>query len=156
MNAVSTSGEAKVNRITGPRLRSTKSHCQSSILASLAMAPFVFVRRDGKKTPIQTPYMGPYRVLELGDKTYTINYGGIDRLKPVHTDLEAPVRVAAPMSRATTPKTDTRASCSGPSTSGSCRASSLRSPAHPQRPLGPPTRPPGSLTQVLPPLGGVV
>ena len=80
-------------------------HRQTLVLASLARTPFVFVCRDGKKKPLQTPYTGPYRVLMRGDKTFIIDYGGreetvsIDHLKPAHTDSEAPVQVARPPRR---------------------------------------------------------
>ena len=55
---------------------------------------YVFIRRDGYKTPLQQQYIGPFRVLQHGEKIFKINYGGkpesisVDRLKPAHTDSE--------------------------------------------------------------------
>ena len=53
-----------------------------------------FIRRDGHKTPLQQPYMGPFRVIQHGEKYFKIDYGGkpesisVDRLKPAYTDPE--------------------------------------------------------------------
>ncbi len=77
---------------------------------SLGSTPFVFLRRDGHKNPLQTPYTGPYRVLEWGGKAFKIDYGGrtelvsVDRLKPAHTDLETEVPVAQPPRRGRPPQ----------------------------------------------------
>ena len=58
----------------------------------LRRAQFVFVRRDAHKTPLQTPYTGPFRVLEAGAKSFLLAVGGrqdhisIDKLKPARLD----------------------------------------------------------------------
>ena len=84
-------------------------HSRVSVPAALATTPFVFLRRDGHKNPLQTPYTGPYRVLDRGDKAFTIDYGGrpervsIDRLKPAHTDPSEPVPLAQPPRRGRPP-----------------------------------------------------
>ena len=76
---------------------------------SLKVAPFVFVRRDAHRQPLQTPYTGPYRVIEHGDKTFIVDMGGrqetvsIDRLKPAHVDVTAPVPLALPPRRGRPP-----------------------------------------------------
>ena len=65
----------------------------SSFPTSLKDTPYVFIRRDGHKTPLQQPYTGPFRVLQHGEKFFQVDYGGkpesisVDRLKPAHTDL---------------------------------------------------------------------
>ena len=76
---------------------------------TLAVAPYVFIRRDGHKTPLQTPYTGPYKVINRTDKAFTIDMGGreetvsIDRLKPAHVDPTAPVPLAQPPRRGRPP-----------------------------------------------------
>jgi len=63
---------------------------------------FVFIRRDGYKNPLLTPYTGPFRVIEHGDKFFKVDYGGrtetisVDRLKPAHTDPEDDPTVQPP------------------------------------------------------------
>jgi len=64
----------------------------SHVPSELCRAQFVFVRRDAHRTPLQAPYTGPFRVLEVGDKSFLLAVGGrqdrvsIDRLKPAHLD----------------------------------------------------------------------
>lgn len=64
----------------------------SSFPPSMKDPPYVFIRRDGHKTPLQQPYMGPFRVIQHGEKFFKVDYGGkpesisVDRLKPAHTD----------------------------------------------------------------------
>lgn len=59
---------------------------------SLAKSAHVFVRVDCHRAPLTPPYKGPYKVLERGDKAYTIDNNGkpdivsIDRLKPAHME----------------------------------------------------------------------
>jgi cleavage and polyadenylation specificity factor subunit 1 len=66
---------------------------------------YVFLRRDAHRSPLQRPYEGPFRVVQPGDKTFTIDMGGkhevvsADRLKPAHLDLDQPVQVAQPRRR---------------------------------------------------------
>lgn len=54
----------------------------------LKTAKFVFVRDDTTKKPLQSPYRGPYEVIERNEKVFKIEINGkhvtvsIDRLKP--------------------------------------------------------------------------
>jgi cleavage and polyadenylation specificity factor subunit 1 len=81
----------------------TRSKKSSFIPQSLKLAKFVFVRKDGYKTPLQPPYLGPFRVINHGEKFFDIDYGGkserisIDRLKPAHTDPEIDPAVQPPL-----------------------------------------------------------
>ncbi len=72
---------------------------------TLLVTPYVFVRKDGHRNPLQTPYTGPYKVVSRSEKTFVIDMGGreetvsVDRLKPAHTDATAPVPLARPPAR---------------------------------------------------------
>ncbi len=83
---------------------------KSYIHPKLMETPFVFIRRGGHRNPLQTPYTGPYKVVEHGSKFFKIDYGGkeetisIDRLKPAHVDMTAPVPLAKPPARGRPPK----------------------------------------------------
>ena len=76
---------------------------------TLTVAPYVFMRRDAHRNPLQTPYTGPYRVISKADKAFVIDYGGreetvsIDRLKPAHVDPTSPVPLAQPPRRGRPP-----------------------------------------------------
>ena len=76
---------------------------------TLAVSPYVFIRHDAHRNPLQTPYTGPYRVLSRDNKAFVIDYGGreetvsIDRLKPAHVDPTAPVPLAQPPRRGRPP-----------------------------------------------------
>ena len=73
-------------------------------------AEFVFVRRDASHGPLQTPYTGPYRVLERHDKFYRLQCGergesvSVDRLKPAYADPDHPIQPAIPPRRGRLPK----------------------------------------------------
>jgi len=67
------------------------------IFKDLATTSHVFLWHGALRGALQAPYVGPYRVLHRGDKTYTIEVQGaaktvsIDRLKPayvLHVDTE--------------------------------------------------------------------
>ena len=96
-------GVAPVNPVSGPaplatffyRMRSiapapSNHHSvqQPYVPAGLRTASHVYVRHDAARRPLQRPYDGPYRVLEAGDKVFTILRQGtpyvvsVDRLKP--------------------------------------------------------------------------
>ena len=85
---------------------SIKSHVPSA----LNQAKFVFVRHDATKKPLQTPYDGPYEVLERTPKYFTLQIGdrtdriSIDRLKLAHLDQSQPPQVAQPPKRGRPPK----------------------------------------------------
>ena len=76
---------------------------------TLTVAPFVFVRRDAHRNPLQAPYTGPYKVLTHGEKTFVVDVGGrpetisVDRLKPAHVDPTSPVPLAQPPRRGRPP-----------------------------------------------------
>ncbi|KAL5457266.1 hypothetical protein EMCRGX_G034513 [Ephydatia muelleri] len=42
----------------------------------MQQSQFVFVRRDAHRTPFQRPYEGPFKVMQAGEKTFTIDRGG--------------------------------------------------------------------------------
>ena len=69
---------------------------------SLSTAKYVHVRRDGKKTPLQTPYEGSYKALHRTSKFFRLQVGAreetvsIDRLKSARVDEEVPIQVAVP------------------------------------------------------------
>ena len=77
--------------------------------ASLRTAKFVFIRREFTKSPLQTPYHGPYEVLRRSDKYFTVKVGtrdenvSIDRLKAAFIDNAEPVTVAQPPRRGRPP-----------------------------------------------------
>lgn len=55
---------------------------------------FVFVRVDGYRAPLRTPYEGPFQILERHDKFFVLDLGtrtdtvSIDRLKPANLNIE--------------------------------------------------------------------
>ena len=84
----------------------------SSIPLNLKQSKFVFVRRDSHRTPLQRPYEGPFKVIQSGDKTFTVDRGGrqemisVDRLKPAFIDLESPAVSAEPRNHGRLPTRD--------------------------------------------------
>ena len=62
---------------------------------ALATTTHVFVRHDAVRKPLQSPYDGPYLVLERTDKFFKLNIKGredtvsIDRLKPAYLDIDS-------------------------------------------------------------------
>ena len=76
----------------------------------LLEAKFVFVRTDARKTPLQTPFTGPYAVIARNNKFFTLQMGNkqdtvsIDRLKEaIVQDDGFPVPVAQPPRRGRPP-----------------------------------------------------
>ena len=69
----------------------------------LKVAPYVFIRQDGHRDPLQATYTGPYKVIPHSDKEFLVDIGGrpdnisIDRLKTAHADTTAPVPLAQPL-----------------------------------------------------------
>ena len=76
-----------------------------SIPPALYESPFVFIRRDSHRSPLQRPYEGPFKVIKPGEKTFEVEIGNrtetisIDRLKPAHVDIDQPVPIALPRPR---------------------------------------------------------
>uniref|UniRef100_A0A0L8GNG9 Uncharacterized protein n=1 Tax=Octopus bimaculoides TaxID=37653 RepID=A0A0L8GNG9_OCTBM len=82
-----------------PSAEMTHGTPKSSVPNDLHMANFVFVRRDTRRKPLQSPYDGPYQVIHPGNKTFQLLIGeqdtvSIDILKPAHLDINSPVQVA--------------------------------------------------------------
>jgi len=55
--------------------------------------PYVFVRVDARRSPLQRPYVGPFKVLARRKKAFKLqlndrktDYVAIDRLKPAYVD----------------------------------------------------------------------
>ena len=77
---------------------------------ALRRAKFVFVRRDARKSPLQTPYDGPYEVVSRSPKYFVLQLGNqqdtvsIDWLKPAYLDQSIPNQVAQPPRRGGPPK----------------------------------------------------
>ena len=88
-----------------PTPTSQHGSIRTSVPPDLQLAKFVFIRRDGHRTPFQRPYEGPFKVIEPGRKTFEVEVGGrtttvsTDRLKPACMDMSQPVQVAVPKSR---------------------------------------------------------
>ena len=85
-------------------------HIRTHLPGTLQKAKFVFVRRDARRAPLQTPYDGPFEVVERSNKHFTLRLGNqldkvsIDRLKPAHIDQTHPPNVAEPPRRGRPPK----------------------------------------------------
>ena len=76
-----------------------------SVPKSLLTSNFVFVRRDTHRPPLATPYDGPFRVLERGEKFFILDIGGrrdsvsVDRLKPAYIGSNEQLPVTMPRKR---------------------------------------------------------
>ena len=87
-----------------------EKHIKTNVPGALRHARFVFIRRDARKAPLQTPYEGPFEVLKHGDKFFKLRIGNeedtvsIDRLKPAYVDKSQPTQVAIPPKRGRPPK----------------------------------------------------
>ena len=72
------------------------------IPSDLQSSEYIFIHRDGYRTPLQHPYEGPFHVLERNPKFFMIDFGGkpdtvsVDHLKLAHLDISHPVQVAKP------------------------------------------------------------
>ncbi len=101
---------------TPPRTNSRTSY----VSPSLSLCSHVFIRRDAVKSPLQTPYDGPYKVLDRSSKYFTVDIRGqrrtisLDRLKPAYIESNSdnheliPASTSATIpSRASSPPPDT-------------------------------------------------
>ncbi len=43
---------------------------------TLQVTPYIFICKDGHRNPLQSPYTGPYKVLERGPKFFKIDMSG--------------------------------------------------------------------------------
>lgn len=105
----------------------------------LATRPFVFLRTDGTKQPLQAPYTGPHKVLRRTAKSFVIDRHGrketvsIDRLKPAFVD-DTVVEDSTPIADASTNPTP-----------ASSTATSVPVPSLPLPCLPPPSSPRSNL-----------
>ena len=94
------------------------------ISKALATCTHVFVRHDAIRKPLQSPYDGPYKVLQRKEKYFVVDAKGkqdtisLDRLKPAHLDnsVSIPPVITEPSPTAhdnTTPQTTARVTRSG-------------------------------------------
>ena len=98
----------------------------SRVHPALKSASHVFLRVDAVRRPLVPPYLGPFRVLHRGDKTFKILQNNkpvivsIDRLKPPSLLPEAAaVPVPPPQSRTAVPSPSPAAPVPLPSSSSS-------------------------------------
>ncbi len=88
-------------RMTNSRVHSSP---QSSISGDLFSAPYVFVRHDAVRKPLQPPYDGPFKVLRRTDKYFLLDLNSrqdtvsVDRLKVAHLDPSTAVTSSPPNS----------------------------------------------------------
>ena len=67
---------------------------KSFVPKELLDSPYVFVRVDAHRSPLQRPYNGPYKVISRSDKTFVIDINGredtvsVDRLKPAPSPVQ--------------------------------------------------------------------
>ena len=79
----------------------------SKVVDGLSTATHVFLRYDAVRKPLQPPYDGPYQVLKLTDKHFTLSIKGchdtvsVDHLKPEHLDHDLP-HITPPIATSTT------------------------------------------------------
>ena len=98
-----------------PTSAHSEDRAKFNVPDNLSKAKFVFVRRHIKKSPLQTPYDGPYAVLHRSDKFFTLKVGtrednvSIDQLKAAYTEHNVPVQVAQPPRRGRPPVASTQA-----------------------------------------------
>lgn len=133
-------------RSLAPRPTTTHGTPRSSVPQDLFTSRYVFIRKDAVLPPLQQPYDGPYRVVLVGDKTFTVDLAGrqekisLDRLKPAHLDLDQPVPLAQPRRRGRPPA---RPPLPAPVPRRRGRPPRAAPPDPPRRPRGrPPRQPP--------------
>lgn len=68
---------------------------QCFVSQELKTCEFVFVRNDSITPPLQSPYDGPFKVIERSEKLFKLHINGkvkvvsIDRVKPAYIGVEA-------------------------------------------------------------------
>uniref|UniRef100_A0A0L8FHS9 Uncharacterized protein n=1 Tax=Octopus bimaculoides TaxID=37653 RepID=A0A0L8FHS9_OCTBM len=78
---------------------------RSSVPNDLRTANFVFVQRNTRRKPLQSPYDGPYEIIHPEDKSFQLLIGrrqdivSIDRFKSAYLDIDSPVQVDQPPNR---------------------------------------------------------
>ena len=78
----------------------TVSRHEPFIPKDLVICPFVFVRHDAVRVPLQAPYDGPLKVLHRADKYFILDVNecqesvSIDRLKPAYMMISRPLHQA--------------------------------------------------------------
>ncbi len=124
---------------------------RTNVPENLTNAKFVFVRRDFKKSPLQTPYDGPYEVVGKHDKYFTVKVGtradsiSVDRLKAAFVEDLVPVPVAQPPRRGRPPVNPVptpQVSTPLPLTPPPSTTQHLAPPTGSQQPQQPPLEPP--------------
>lgn len=86
---------------------------KTSVPPELHSSRYVFVRQDAHRTPLQRPYVGPFKVIQSAPKHFKVEMGSrteiisVDRLKPAHLDIDCPVQVAQPKPRGRPKKDNT-------------------------------------------------
>ena len=79
------------------QLKPVASHphkTSSHVPSALSTSSHVFVRHDAVRTPLQSPYDGPYKILKRTPKFFTLDINGkhktisLDRLKAAHIDSD--------------------------------------------------------------------
>ena len=76
-------------RATAPR---TNNHQVPFMPNDLVTCPYVFVRHDAVRAPLQAPYDRPFKVLQRTEKHFTLDMNSrhevisVDRLKPAYVD----------------------------------------------------------------------
>ena len=69
-------------------------HRQTHYPSNLGSTGYVYVRCDSHRGPLQRPYSGPFKVIQLGDKFFTVDMNGkeekitVDRLKPAYVYVD--------------------------------------------------------------------
>ena len=95
-------------------------HQSSRVDRALASASHVFLRVDTVRRPLVPPYLGQFRVLEKGDKTFIILQNNkhvtvsVDRLKPAHLLPQSGLSTSSLGPRPRAPPTPPTPSPSGP------------------------------------------
>ena len=86
----------------GPTPTKIHGKTKSFIPRNISQIQFVFIGRDSHRNPLQRPYEGPYKVVEMDQKTVTVEMNNrkevisIDRIKPAFIEPNTAVTLAKP------------------------------------------------------------